>query len=136
MIKEWLRNIARLFLPVYLYESDTKKIIYAGYSRIKKNYYTRLLSGNSCNPAYLGRYWFSKIPDLINTLNADMIVSEISRITLNHFRNCNGYLLPVWTTMRINIDHPINEICHWSISDFSKKICYFGCCKLQNRRRC
>ena len=119
MVNEWLRNIARLYLPVYMYQYDSKKIIYAGYSHIKKNYFSRLLLGHTSHDTLLGRYWFSKIPALFNSLNADMIVCELSRITLDHFQNCSGYVLPVWATTRINIERPINEICHRSISDFS-----------------
>ena len=119
IMKELLRNLARLYLPVYLYQFDSKKIIYAGYSHIKKNYFTRVLLGNTSRAAFLGRYWFSNIPDLIYSLKADMIFSEISRVTLNHFQNCSGYMLPVWATTRINIERPIDEICHRKVSDFS-----------------
>lgn len=118
-MKECLRNIARLYLPVYLYQYDSMKIIYAGYSQIKKSYFTRVLLGNTSHSTFLGRYWFSKIPDLIYSLNADIIVSEISRINLTHFQNYSGYVLPVWATTRINIERSINEICHRSVSDFS-----------------
>jgi hypothetical protein len=48
-----------------------------------------------------------------------MAISEISPIALNHFQKCNGYILPEWTTMRINIDRPMSEICKRSVSDFS-----------------
>ena len=34
---EWLKHLARLYLPVYQYESDTMRIAYAGYSSIKKD---------------------------------------------------------------------------------------------------
>ena len=73
-MKEWLRNVARLYMPVYLYESDKRKIIYAGYSLDKKSYYTRLIVGNNYHHTFLGRYWFSKVPDLIKSLQPDMIV--------------------------------------------------------------
>ena len=39
----WLKNLARAYMPVYKYETDTMKIAYAGYSSIKKNYCVRLL---------------------------------------------------------------------------------------------
>ena len=35
---EWLKHIARLNLPIYQYESDKTKIIYAGYSSNKIMY--------------------------------------------------------------------------------------------------
>jgi hypothetical protein len=110
MIKEWLTHLARINMPVYQYESDTMKIIYAGYSSIKKAYYARLLLNNKCQRTFLGRYWYSKIPHLIDSLNIDMIVSEICPNTFTHFQNCNGYILPVWAASRINIDRPVCEI--------------------------
>ncbi len=117
-MKEWLRHLARIFMPVYQFESDTMKILYAGYSPIKKSYYARLLLKNNYHQRFLGRYWYSDIPNLIRRLNIDMIVAEISRITFNYFRNCEGYILPVWATMRINIDRPANDIFNKSKTDF------------------
>ena len=117
-MKEWLRHLARVFMPVYKFESDTIKIIYAGYSPIKKSYYARLLLNSNYHQTFLGRYWFSDIPNLINRLNIDMAVAEISRITFNYFRNCDGYILPVWATMRINIDRPESDIFNKSKTSF------------------
>ena len=34
---DWLKHLARLYLPIYQYESETTKIAYAGYSSIKRN---------------------------------------------------------------------------------------------------
>jgi hypothetical protein len=48
-----------------------------------------------------------------------MGISEISQITLNHFQKCNGYVLPEWAMMRINIDRPMSEIRKVGVSDFS-----------------
>ncbi len=110
LIKEWLRHLARKYMPVYQYESDSLKFLYAGYSPIKRSYYARILLNSSSRPTFLGMYWYSHIPRLFNSLKVDMIVSEISRNTFTHFRNCNGYILPVWATMRINIDRPESEI--------------------------
>jgi len=117
-MKEWLRHMARIYMPVHLCESDKMKIIYAGYSPIKKSYYARLLLNSNFQFTYLGRYWFSGIPNLISSLNLDMIISEISRVTFTHFQNCNGYILPVWTTTRIDIDRPIGEICNSNSTDY------------------
>jgi hypothetical protein len=110
VIKDWLRHLARIYMPVYQYESESMKITYAGYSPIKRNYYARLLLNSNSKLTFLGWYWFSRIPRLFDTMKIDMIVSEISRNTFTHFRNCNGYILPVWAAMRINIDRPAGEI--------------------------
>jgi hypothetical protein len=115
----WLKNLARLYLPIYQYESDKMKIAYAGYSSIKKNYYIRLLLDRNKNLTFLGRRWFWQIPDLIKSYNLDMVISEISPIIRNHFYKFNGYIVPEWVRMTINIDRPISEICKRSVSDFS-----------------
>jgi hypothetical protein len=118
MTTEWLKNIARLNLPIYQYESDITKIIYAGYSSIKRNYFLRLMLDNTQDPVFLERRWFWEIPHLIKSHNIDMIISEISPIALNHFQRYNGYIIPEWTTIRIKIDRPISEICDKHVSDF------------------
>ena len=119
MANVWIKNLARLYLPVYQYESDTRKIIYAGYSSIKKNYYVRLLLDRDHHSTFLGRRFYWEIPRLIKSHNPDLVISEISRMTLKHFQKCTGYILPEWVIMRINIDRPMNEICKGSVSDFS-----------------
>jgi hypothetical protein len=105
-------------MPVYQFESDTMKILYAGYSPIKKSYYARLLLNKDYHQTFLGIYWFSHIPKLIIRLNIDMIVAEISRVTFNSFLECEGYILPVWATMRININRPVCDIFNKSKTDF------------------
>ena len=45
MAKEYLKDSARLLLPLYRFETETIKFVYAGYSSIKKNYYRRLIPG-------------------------------------------------------------------------------------------
>lgn len=119
MDTDWLKNLARLYLPVYLIESDTTKIAYAGYSPIKKNYYIHLMLDRNNYSTFLGRRWFWQIPDLIKSYNLDMVISEISPIAFKHFQKCNGYIIPGWAMMRIKIDRPMSEICHRSVSDFS-----------------
>jgi hypothetical protein len=116
---DWLRHLARLFLPIYQYESDTMKIAYAGYSSIKKNYYVRFILDRKNHHTFIGRRWFWQIPDLIRSHNIDIVISEISPIVLKHFQKCNGYIIPGWVMMRLNIDQPICEICHRRESDFS-----------------
>jgi hypothetical protein len=116
---DWLKRLARLYLPIYQYESDTMKIAYAGYSSIKKHYFVRSLLVKSNHHTFLGRRLFWQIPDLINSYNLDMVVSEISPYVLSHFQKFNGYIVPEWVRMKINIDRPISEICKGSASDFS-----------------
>jgi hypothetical protein len=119
MVINWLKNLVRLYLPVYKYESDKMRIAYAGYSLIKKNYYIRLMLGANKNPIFLGRRWFWQIPDLIKSFNFDMVICEISPIIKHHFHTCNGYVIPEWVRMKINIDRPLDEICKGSVTDFS-----------------
>jgi hypothetical protein len=119
MTNEWFKKIARLYLPVYQYESDTMKVIYAGYSTIKRNYYIRLIMCGAKNETFLERRGFWKIPDLIKDHNADMVIAEISPFALNLFQKLDGCVFPEWTNMRINIDRPINEICKDGVTDFS-----------------
>jgi hypothetical protein len=118
MIKEWLKHLARLYLPVYNIHSDAMRIIYAGYSSIKKNYYARLLLDSDYQISSIGRCWFSRIPDMIDSLKPDLIVCETSRFTLTHFQSRKGYIFPEWATTRINIDRPLNEICKSSETDY------------------
>jgi|WetSurMetagenome_2_1015567.scaffolds.fasta_scaffold08561_3 hypothetical protein len=115
----WLKNLARLYLPIYQYESDKMKIAYVGYSSIKKKYFVRLLLDGNKNPTFLGRRWFWQIPDLIKSYNLDMVISEISPIIRKYFHKWNGYVVPEWIRMKINIDRPISEICKTGVSDFS-----------------
>jgi hypothetical protein len=122
MGNKWLKRLVRLFLPVYQIESDKMKILYAGYSSGKKKYCIRLLLDRKNNSTFLGRRWFWKIPDLVKSGNYDIVIAEISPLTFNHFNKCNGYILPLWVTMRINIDRPISEIIKRSVSDFSDVI--------------
>jgi hypothetical protein len=122
MTTEWLKHIARLNLPFYQYESDKTKIIYAGYSSIKRNYFLRLILKNLQSHTSHGRRWFWEIPQLIKSQNTDMVISEISPLVLNHFQRYNGYIIPEWTTMRINIDRPMSEICDKNVSDFKDVI--------------
>jgi hypothetical protein len=110
MIKDRLRHLARIYMPVYQFESDSMRIIYAGYSPIKRSYYSRLLLNSNCKQTFKGLHWYSRIPGLFERMKIDMIVSELSPDTFTYFRNCNGYVLPVWATMRINIDRPTTEV--------------------------
>jgi hypothetical protein len=119
MTNELLKKLARLYLPVYLFESETMKIIYAGYSTIKRNYYIRLIMGRDKSQNYLERRSFRKIPDLIKDYNVDMVIAEISPIALNKFQKFDGYIFPEWTNMRIKIDRPISQISKESAADFS-----------------
>jgi hypothetical protein len=110
MIKERIRHLIRIFMPVYLCKSESMRIIYAGYSSIKRNYYARLLLNENFHPSFLGMYRYKKIHGLLNSLNIDMVVSELSRSTYSYFRDIGGYVLPVWTAIRININRPAEEI--------------------------
>jgi hypothetical protein len=118
MVRDWLRHIARIYLPVYEIESDTLKIIYAGYSPIKKNYYSRLLLSSANRKTFLGRYWFKNILNLFSELDVDFIFSEISPNTFNYFRNSSGFIIPVWTTTRIDIGRSLAEIIKSNATDF------------------
>jgi hypothetical protein len=119
MIKEWLKDLARLNLPVYLCETDSMKVVYAGYSSVKKKYFVRLMLGRDYNETILGRRWYWKIPDLLKCLEYDMAVSETGRISLDRFHKCDGYVLPVWAPLKINIDRPMDDICPSRMSHFA-----------------
>jgi hypothetical protein len=119
MNNAWLKNLARVNLPVYQFESDRLKIAYAGYSAKKKNFFVRLSLGGSQRQAFCGRRWFWEIPDIINSFNFDLVFSEASQITLKRFQRCRGYVIPVWAPMRIDIDRPFREIRKQRVSHFS-----------------
>jgi hypothetical protein len=119
MISSWIKYIIRLYLPVYLYRTETMKIIYAGYSSVKKNYFVRLLLGRDYDQSFLGWRMYWKIPGLNKSLNTDMVLSEISRISLKRFHEWDGYILPVWSSLIINIDRPMDEICPSRMSHFA-----------------
>ncbi len=119
MDTDWLKNLARLYMPVYRYESDTLKIAYAGYSSIKMNYYARFILGKNTHYTFLGRRWFWQITDLTKSSGFDMVISEVSKVALNHYLKFNGYIVPGWVMMEINIDRPLSEICNKNESHFS-----------------
>jgi hypothetical protein len=118
MNTNWIKDLARLNLPVYLYESGTVKLAYAGYSDIKRNYYVRFILNRNSHNRFLGRRWFWQVTDLLESGKIDLVISEISPMVLNHFRKHNGYIVPVRVMMRINIDRPESEICNRHVSDF------------------
>ncbi len=119
MTNEWLKHLARLYLPLYQHESDGMKVGYAGYSSIKKNYFVRLLFNKNHQHTFRGRRLYWQIPYLIDYHNFDVVVSEISPFVMHHFHKYNGYIVPEWARMKILIDRPISEICRKSVSDFS-----------------
>jgi hypothetical protein len=119
MFRSWIKNLVRLNLPVYQFETESLKVLYAGYSSMKKNYFIRLLLGKEYQQSFLGRRWFWQIPGLIRSLNIDMVISETSSITLDHFHKSNGFVLPVWSSLVINIDRPMDEICPSRMSHFA-----------------
>jgi hypothetical protein len=119
MAKEYLKDSARLLLPLYRFESENIKFVYAGYSSIKKSYYDRLILGKSISNKFLGFRCFWKIPSLIKDHKLDMVIAEISPIVLKYFQGYSGYIIPEWARMRINIDRPLNELCRHSVSHFS-----------------
>ncbi len=116
---DWLKNLARLYLPVYLYESENIRIAYVGYSSIKKAYFIGFLLNQDNRHSFLGRRSFWKVPDLINSVNLDFVISEISPIALKHFQEFKGYIIPEWITMKINIDCPLGDVRKRSSSHFS-----------------
>ena len=116
---DWLKNLARLYLPVYLYESDTIRIAYVGYSSIKKAYFIGFILNQNIRHSFLGRRPFWKVPDLIKSCNLDIVISEISPMALKHFQEYSGFIIPEWITMKIYIDCPIGEVCKKSTSHFS-----------------
>jgi hypothetical protein len=68
---------------------------------------------------FLGLRGYWQGPGLIKSNNLDFVISEISPIVMKHFQNRDGYIIPEWVRMKINIDRPISEICKNSVSDFS-----------------
>ena len=119
MNTDWVKHLARLYLPVYRCESETMKVAYAGYSSIKKNYFIRRLLNSDKHPTFIGMKSYWQIPGLIKSYNLDILISEISLIVLDNFQKKNGYIIPEWVTMKINIDRPLSEICQRILSDFS-----------------
>jgi hypothetical protein len=119
IVKNWIKRLARLNLPVYQFESDSMKIVYAGYSSVKKNYYARLFLKSNNHQKVLRRRWFWEMPAFIKYSKCDMVIAETSPTTFNYFQKCKGYILPEWVRMTINIDRPMSEIVKRSVSDFS-----------------
>ena len=119
VVKVRLKNLARLILPVYKIEFDGMCIIYAGYSSLKKHYFAGLMIGKDYNSSYIGRMWYRRIPGLIIRNHYDIVICEISQFAIEYFKSLYGYIIAEWTTMRINIDRPLKEICHIKVSNFS-----------------
>lgn len=118
MNKLWLKNIARLNMPVYQFSSEKTRVFYAGYSAIKRNYYARMLMGKEHSHKFVGRRWYWEMPDLIRSHKLDIVIAEIGQMTLDHFQKQVGYILPEWAKMRINIERPLSELLKGSVSDF------------------
>ncbi len=114
----WVKDLARLYLPLYQYESDKMRIIYAGYSSIKKNHFARLLLEGDYEQNFLGRRPYMKIPELFKDRKTDIVVAEISRFAMEAFQRYKGFVLPELVIMRINIDRPMSEICDKNRTDF------------------
>jgi len=95
------------------------RIAYAGYSSIRKHYYVRLMMSRNSHRTFLGLRGYWQIPSLFKSNNLDIVISEISPIVMEHFQNRDGYIIPEWVRMKINIERPISEICKSSVSDFS-----------------
>jgi hypothetical protein len=114
----WIKKLARLNLPVFRYESDNMRIAYAGYSSIKMNYYTSFILDRHCKGIAMRRRWYWQIPGMVRSGKVDMVISEISPMVLHHFQKCEGYILPRWVMMRLNIGRPMEEICQRKVSDF------------------
>jgi hypothetical protein len=110
MIKEKLKDLFRLYLPVYNCETDSMKVVYAGYSSLKRKYIVRLLLGEMHKETFMGRRWFWKIADMTRSSKSDIVISEISQIMLNRMYSYGGFILPEFVDMRINIDRPYCEI--------------------------
>jgi hypothetical protein len=110
MIKDWFKDFARIYLPVYRIESGKMIIIYAGYSSIKRNYFIRIICNSESKEIYVGRRWFWQIPGFIKSQNPSLVISEISRIALKNFQKYDGFILPEWTKMTIQIDRAMKEI--------------------------
>jgi hypothetical protein len=110
MAKRLFKNIIRLFIPVYKLESDSNKILYAGYSSKKKHYYARLLLDKNIKSTFFGMRFFWQIPDLLKSHKSEMVIAEISHFAFDYFRKYYGYIIPDWASIRINIDRPISDI--------------------------
>jgi hypothetical protein len=117
-MKELLRRLARTFMPVYECRCCNKKLLYTGYSPIKRNYYARLLLTSEYTSRLVGWRWYSDFSGLVNSGRADFLISEISSTTFDFFRQIQGYILPVWTPARINIDRPECEIFNRNMTHF------------------
>ena len=112
MIKDKIRHLARIYLPVYLFEYGKMKIIYAGYSPIKRFYFARLFLNDNSRYKFKGMFRYSGIPELVDKMNVDMAISEVGNYTMAYFRNTEGNILPVWATIRIAIDRPDEVLFH------------------------
>ena len=122
MAADWLKNLARVNLPVYRLKSDSASIIYTGYSSIKKHYFARMMLGSDYRSTFIGRKWYHNVPGLVGRKGADIVVCEISPMALDYFMNCDGYIIPEWTTVIINIDRSLEEICSKSVSNLKDVI--------------
>src|SRR5664280_1594089 len=78
-----------------------------------------LSSSSAASDVYKRQRLFRQIPNLFKTFNLDMVIAEIGPTLYQHFQKMNGYIVPEWVSMRINIDRPLSEICRESVSDFS-----------------
>jgi hypothetical protein len=114
--KQCLKHLARLNLPVYIFEKDDFKVAYAGYSEVKKNYSGRFPFGNQpANAVFVGRKWFWQV----TRLEVDITFAEVSLGTMPYFRHASGFVLPEWVTMHISTTQPMSELRQPSVSHFA-----------------
>lgn len=115
-IKQYLKHLARLNLPVYIFEKDGLRVAYAGYSTVKKNYSGRFPFGNQpAQAVFGGRKWFWQVRNLHDV---DIVFAEISLASMNFFRR-SGFVMPEWVTMHINTTPPMTELRQPSVSSFA-----------------
>lgn len=123
LIKIAFKNI----LPVFVFRESGSiagkplTVIYAGYSKVKKIYFTKyIFAEKPFKSKFLGLYWFSVIQknSYINRYKPDVLMIETNPKTIQYFLEQVGYVIPEWIIAVVKLDESINIMKKKPGSDF------------------
>jgi len=111
MLIKILKDVAHIYLPIYRFSELGKTVLYAGYSEEQKNYFGLLpFKSNSVLQTYLGMKYFKDIPHYIES-HADIGFAETGNFSERYFSAQNGFMLPEWAQMYLDIPQSLESLC-------------------------
>ena len=123
-----MKALVRLWLPVFiLRETESLEdkpfvLAYAGYSSPQRKYMAQRLFGRKAfKTKYLKTRFFWQLMSRRRRMNlkADVLIAEVSFLTIGFFLKREGYVIPEFVDMKIHIRDPIAILKKRMGSDFS-----------------